>query len=65
MFNFSTIPCRGRFEGMCSSIFRRCVEPLSALLAEAGITTTQLEHVKHMYMTIVPYICTGYGKKKV
>ena len=52
MFNFSAIPCRGRFEGMCSSIFRRCVEPLSALLAEAGITTTQLEHVKHMYMYI-------------
>ena len=52
MFSFSATPCRGRFEGMCASIFRRCVEPLSALLAKAGITTTQLEHVKHMYMYI-------------
>ena len=36
---------RGRFEGVCASLFRKTLEPISALLAEAEVTKDNLDHV--------------------
>ena len=38
---------RGRFEGMCSAVFRSCLEPLVPLMDSAGVAREQLDHVSH------------------
>lgn len=40
---------RGRFEGLCSSIFRKCVEPIEDLVHKAHLDVDDILHVSAYY----------------
>ena len=66
--------CRGRVEGMCSTLFRKAVELIPATLEQAGITEDQLDYVRcpmsmggggadgDSHNTGFPVGCPGWGE---
>ena len=44
-YHFPVTSFRGRFEGMCSSLFRMCVEPLHKVLEKSVLAKDDIQHV--------------------
>ena len=42
--------CRGRFEGICSSLWRKCLEPIDVILNKAELHQDAIGHVSYMHL---------------
>ena len=39
--------CRGRFEGICSTLWRKCIEPIDVILNKAELHQDAIGHVNY------------------
>lgn len=43
---------RARFELLCSSLFNKSIQPIRSVLAEAGLSTSDINKVSHVTSNI-------------